>query len=135
MAKATTIHAISTSVPATRAIHRYRSAFTDCLIFGYLVAKHFEIAATGALLVADRAATGLLAQLGMFEGEHYIATSNDELEETIQFVIDEGHHRELDEMRSAHSAWSGRSTRPGNGQGSSTPRSTTAKSALTKSQG
>jgi Glycosyl transferases group 1 len=82
-----------------RAIHRYRSAFTDCLIFGYLVAKHFEIAATGALLVADRAANGLLAQLGIFEGEHYIATSNDEMEETIKFVIDESHHRELDELR------------------------------------
>ncbi len=82
-----------------RAIHRYRSAFTDCSIFGYLVAKHFEIAATGSLLVADRAAKGLLAQLGMFEGEHYIATSNDDMEETIQFVIDESHHRELDEVR------------------------------------
>jgi hypothetical protein len=80
-------------------IHRFRSVFTDSSIHRYIVAKHFEIPATGALLIAERAAADLLGQLGMVEGEHYIATSSTELEATIRFVVDECHHPELDQVR------------------------------------
>ena len=36
-----------------RTIHRFKAAFTDALTFRYVVAKHFEIPATGTPLVAD----------------------------------------------------------------------------------
>jgi hypothetical protein len=52
-----------------RQIHRYRTAFTDCSLYRYLLAKHFEIPATGSLLLAERAAGDLLGRLGMVEGE------------------------------------------------------------------
>src|SRR6185295_5608359 len=47
-----------------RRINRYRAGFTDSLIYGYVVAKYFEIPATGALLFADDAVSGPLRELG-----------------------------------------------------------------------
>ena len=43
-----------------RLINRCRAAFTDCSIYRYTVAKHFEIPAAGALLLAERAIAGPL---------------------------------------------------------------------------
>jgi hypothetical protein len=82
-----------------RRIHRYRAAFCDCSLHRYVLAKHFEIPATGALLVAERAAADLLEELGMIAGVHYVATSHDDLEETVRYVTNRRHHRELDESR------------------------------------
>ena len=82
-----------------RTIHRFRTAFTDWSLHRYLVAKHFEIPATGCLLLAERAAADLLEELGMIAGEHYIAASPDDIEETIRFVLDGDNHKELDELR------------------------------------
>jgi hypothetical protein len=82
-----------------RRINRYRAAFTDSSIFSYVLAKYFEIPATGALLVADQAVSGPLAQLGFIENEHYVPVSDNNLEEKIAFVLDERNHDELDQIR------------------------------------
>lgn len=82
-----------------RKINNYRAAFTDSSVFEYVVAKYFEIPATGALLVADNSVSGPLRQLGFLENEHYIAVSGDDLEEKIRFVLDERNHEELDQIR------------------------------------
>jgi len=80
-------------------INSYRAAFTDSSRFHYVLAKYFEIPATGALLVADDSVSGPLRQLGFVENEHYVAVSADNLEEKIRFVLDERNHDELDQLR------------------------------------
>jgi Glycosyl transferases group 1 len=80
-------------------IRRHRAAFTDGLVYGYVVAKHFEIPATGALLVADEALGGRLGELGFVAHEHYLPASAESLEERIRYVLDECNHAEVDEIR------------------------------------
>jgi hypothetical protein len=82
-----------------KTINRYRAAFTDSLTFRYVVAKYFEIPATGALLFADDAVSGPLRELGFMENTHYLPVSEENLEERIQYVLDERNHEELDEIR------------------------------------
>jgi hypothetical protein len=64
-----------------------------------VLAKYFEIPATGALLVGDDAVGGPLRQLGFVANEHYVAVSAANLEEKIRFVLDEQNHEELDQIR------------------------------------
>jgi len=82
-------------------INSCRAGFTDSLIYGYVVAKYFEIPATGALLLADDAVSDPLRQLGFIENQHYLPVSQENLDERIQFVLDEANHDELDVIRRA----------------------------------
>jgi hypothetical protein len=94
-------YATNTSVGRAyaRRINAYRAAFTDASQYGYLVAKYFEIPATGALLLADRAVSDPLRSLGFIDGAHYIGVSHGDLEEKIRYVLDKNNHDELDEIR------------------------------------
>src|SRR5262249_27812651 len=85
--------------PYARSINRMRAAFTDCLRYRYVVAKYFEIPATGALLLAEGAVSDFLARLGFVAGAHYIAVSSETLEEMIRYVLDEANHSEVDAIR------------------------------------
>lgn len=80
-------------------INRHRAAFTDGPVYGYVVAKFFEIPATGALLLADAALAGPLARLGFQAGVHYLPVSDENLEERVEYVLDARNHRELDDIR------------------------------------
>src|SRR5213078_597587 len=80
-------------------INNYRAAFTDSSIYKYVVAKYFEIPATGALLLADDSVGGPLKELGFIVNEHYVPVSEENLEERIRYVLDESNHEELDEIR------------------------------------
>lgn len=82
-----------------KTINRYRAAFTDNLIYRYVVAKYFEIPATGALLFADDGVRGPLQELGFIANRHYLPVSKENLEERVQYVLDERNHEELDEIR------------------------------------
>jgi len=84
-----------------RTLNSFRAAFTDSLVYRYVVAKYFEIPATGALLLADEAVSGPLSQLGFIKHQHYVPVSKENLEEQIQFVLDEKNHEELDQIRKA----------------------------------
>lgn len=81
-------------------INEHRAAFTDSLSFNYVVAKYFEIPATGALLLADDAVRRPLERLGFVAGRHYLPASRENLEERIRYVLDERNHAEVDEIRS-----------------------------------
>jgi|SRR5215472_9515286 len=80
-------------------LNRYRAAFTDSLRYGYVVAKYFEIPATGALLLADARVSGPLRQLGFIEYQHYLPVTATNLEERIRYVLDDANHAELDQIR------------------------------------
>jgi len=55
------------------AIRRCLAAFTDATRCQYLLAKHFEIPATGALLIAERSVSPQLASLGFVDRTHYLS--------------------------------------------------------------
>ncbi|HEV2687751.1 MAG TPA: glycosyltransferase [Bryobacteraceae bacterium] len=80
-------------------IHRFKAGFTDALTFRYIVAKHFEIPATGALLVADGVVREPLRELGFIENVHYVPVSADNIEEKIGYVLNERNSAEIDEIR------------------------------------
>lgn len=82
-----------------RKINQYRAGSTDSSKYGYVVAKYFEIPATGALLFADDAVKQPLQELGFRENRHYLPVSLKNLEEQIQFVLDERNHPHLDDIR------------------------------------
>lgn len=82
-----------------RKINQYRASFTDSLTLEYVVAKYFEIPATGALLLADDVVSGPLRELGFMENQHYLPVSKENLAERVQYVLDPGNHEELDEVR------------------------------------
>lgn len=80
-------------------INKHRAGFTDSGVHKYVVAKYFEIPATGALLLADDSVSGPLKALGFIENKHYVPVSTENLEERIQYVLDERNHEELDDIR------------------------------------
>lgn len=82
-----------------RRIWEHRAAFTDCSVYRYAVAKHFEIPATGALLVADVAIEEPLRQLGFLPGVHYFPVSGENLEERLSSLSCEEHQAESDRIR------------------------------------
>jgi hypothetical protein len=82
-----------------KTINRFKAGFTDALTFRYVVAKYFEIPATGALLVADNAVSEPLLQLGFIENVHYVPVSAKNLEEKIQYVLDPNNGTEIDTVR------------------------------------
>lgn len=80
-------------------LNKHRAGFTDALIYGYVVAKYFEIPATGALLLADAAVARPLRELGFIEDSHYVSVNRENLEDKIRYVLDEENHEALDHIR------------------------------------
>jgi hypothetical protein len=80
-------------------LNQYRAAFTDCSRYRYLVAKHFEIPATGALLVAEAAMNPVLGELGFVENVHYVSATADNLAERITHVLGEHSRQEIETIR------------------------------------
>ena len=81
-------------------INGCRVGFADSVFpYAYVVAKFFEIPATGALLLADDTVSPYLKELGFEADRHYVPVSKENLEEQIRYVLDEKHHEELDQVR------------------------------------
>jgi len=82
-------------------IQNCRVGFADSVFpYAYVVAKFFEIPATGALLLADDAVSPHLRQLGFEANRDYIPVSQKNLHQQIELVLDERNHKELDQIRS-----------------------------------
>jgi hypothetical protein len=81
------------------AMHECLAAFTDALVHRYVVAKHFEIPATGALLLADRAVAPQLEQLGLLDGQHYVSVTAGDLEPVVSHALDPRNAEAIDTIR------------------------------------
>jgi len=81
------------------AMHQCLAAFTDALVHHYIVAKHFEIPATGSLLIADRAVSDQLAALGFIDGEHYLSATASDLERVVSWAVAPSSYAEADTIR------------------------------------
>ena len=72
---------------------------TDGLIYGYLVAKFFEIPATGTLLLGEERMKDSLASLGFCDGVHYLSISPGNLKSRIEEALDPMNRKEIDAIR------------------------------------
>jgi hypothetical protein len=75
------------------------AAFTDSSKYQYVVAKYFEIPATGCLLVADDTVKSVLRRLGFIEHMHYVPVSKLNLEASLEWVLHPGNRPLLDMVR------------------------------------
>ena len=80
-------------------IRQCLAGFTDSSRFLYVVAKHFEIPATGALLIADRAVSAQLADLGFIDGWNYLSADSGDLEAVVEHALDDRNRAEVDAIR------------------------------------
>lgn len=80
-------------------LNRYLTGFADSPRYGYVVAKYFEIPATGSLLLADASVGEHFGRLGFIDGVHYVSVTSENLEERLAYVLDERHREEVDEIR------------------------------------
>ncbi len=81
-------------------IHDCRTGFADSVFpYAYVVAKFFEIPATGALLLADDTVSPYLRELGFEANRHYVPVSRENLEAQLGYVLSESNHEELDHVR------------------------------------
>ena len=81
-------------------IRECRAGFADSVFpFQYIVAKFFEIPATGALLLADDTVSEPLKKLGFAAGRHYVPVSQKNLEKQIEYVLSESNQDELNQIR------------------------------------
>lgn len=83
-------------------VREHRAAVTCGSMYNYVVAKFFEIPATGALLIAHRSMLPHLAELGLFDGMHLL--SYDEattLRSALEFALanDTETAQRIDRMR------------------------------------
>jgi hypothetical protein len=81
-------------------IRQCRVGFADSVFpYAYIVAKFFEIPATGALLLADDTVSEPLKRLGFEAGRHYVPVSQKNLKAQIEYVLSESNYDELDQIR------------------------------------
>lgn len=85
-------------------LHGYLVAVTDGALFNYVLAKHFEIAAVGALLVTTHQLRRVLATYGFVDGETCLLyTDSAHLQRQLEWALDAGNRARVDAMRAA--AW------------------------------
>jgi hypothetical protein len=82
-----------------RAIHQRLVGFTDPTVLDYVVAKYFEIPATGALLLAGDSVRQPLEELGFAGGRDYLPVSEENLEEQLEYVLDDRNRERIDDIR------------------------------------
>jgi hypothetical protein len=82
-----------------KTIARHLAAFSDGSMYRYVVAKFFEIPATGALLLGEETMKSALASLGFKDGVHYLSIEPENLESRVEEVLDPRNRRAIDEIR------------------------------------
>ena len=82
----------------------FGAGMTDCSVLQYVLAKVFEIPATGQLLLVNAEIAPLLRNLCMVEGEHFISYGVANMAERIDFVLSPANRLEVDHIRN-QSQW------------------------------
>ena len=80
------------------AIQQRRAALADPP-YRYLVAKYFEIPATGSLLLAGTEVAREMKQLGFEDNVHYVGVSRADVAEKIRYAVSPDNYAEIDAIR------------------------------------
>ncbi len=82
-----------------RAINDKLCGFVDCAKSNYVLAKYFEIPATGSLLLAEKPIGDKLEDLGFIDGENYISVNKENIIDKINYILDPNNRDEIDKIR------------------------------------
>lgn len=83
-------------------LHDHLVAITDGGLFNYVLAKHFEIAAVGALLITSHQLRRVLDSYGFRDGETCLLyTDSAHLEKQVKWALDPANRERVDVMRAA----------------------------------
>ncbi len=83
-------------------LNEYKYVFTCCLNekIPYLVQKFFEIPGSGALLIGyDRWVKEPMTELGFIDMENYISVNEENLEEKLNYILDEKNNELIEKIR------------------------------------
>ncbi len=80
-------------------LNNHLCCFTDCLTYGFVVSKYFEIPASGSLLLAENPSRDKLDKLGFVNNINYIECNKDNLIEKIRWILDPKNRTEVDQIR------------------------------------
>jgi hypothetical protein len=84
-----------------REIHRYLCAFCDGHSLRYIHLRNFEVASTGALLLADRIVEQEMNLLGFIDGETCIFCDQGDFLDKVSWVLDPANRPQVDRIRRA----------------------------------
>lgn len=80
-------------------LNKYLCCFVDTAR-NYLMAKTFEICASGSLLLCMNVETiDIMRSIGFIDGVNYISCSRDNFHEKVNFILDVGNRRTIDQIR------------------------------------
>jgi hypothetical protein len=83
------------------AIRLHLACILDGSANNFVVAKVFEVPATGSLLLMSDDVIDALAALGFVSGEHYLSYNRSSLDATVDWVLDPANRPAVDRMRAA----------------------------------
>lgn len=92
-------HAENQSALYAQTIRSHFASITTTMLHRRLVAKTFEIPATGSLLMVNLDLESLLLELGMKNMVHYVGFANDDPEKMIWWVMDPKNQEEVKRIR------------------------------------
>lgn len=80
-------------------LNEHICCFVDCLVYGFIVSKYFEIPATGSLLLAQNPDGDKLESLGFIDEVNYISCTKDNLKEKIEWILNPENKDKVDKIR------------------------------------
>lgn len=92
-------HKLKIGKSYSKLLNSHICCFTDCLTYGYIVSKYFEIPATGSLLLAQNPQDDKLENIGFQDGINYIQCDQNNIKEKINWVLDPKNKNKVDEIR------------------------------------
>lgn len=82
-----------------RKLNSHIAGVTCGLVIRYVVAKHFEIAAAGSLVITDKSMEADLALFGWKDRVNYLAVDIKDLKDAIEWVVDPKNRGKVDGIR------------------------------------
>jgi hypothetical protein len=80
-------------------LNKYICCFTDASKYKYVLLKHFEIAGSGSLLLADDTIEYQLKELGFINYKTCILCNKDTIHDKVKFIIDPKNRHVIDVIR------------------------------------
>ena len=80
-------------------LNRFLCCFTDASVYQYVLLKNFEIAGSGSLLLTDDSIREPMRRLGFIDGVNCIFSNKDNIEEIIEWILDDDNRDKVDRIR------------------------------------
>jgi hypothetical protein len=94
-------HLLNQSNVYAEYLRAYEACITTTMSFRRIVAKVFEIPATGSLLLINLDLESLMASLGMINGKHYVGFENNDPSKAIWWTQDPSNKEKIKQIRKA----------------------------------